>query len=97
MVVDIIYAFSRDTYPYYYGDVAIIYAFSHEICLFLMVVDIIYAFSRDTYPYYYGDVAIIYAFFARVLSFFNGCRYNLCIFAPDLSILRVVDIIYAFS
>ena len=42
------------TDPYYYGDVAIIYAFSHEICLFLMVVDIIYAFSRDTYPYYYG-------------------------------------------
>ena len=46
-VVDIIYAFLRDTYPYYYGDVAIIYAFSHEICLFLRVVDIIYALSRN--------------------------------------------------
>ena len=46
-VVDKIYAFLRDTYPYYYGDVAIIYAFSHEICHFLMVVDIIYAFSHQ--------------------------------------------------
>ena len=96
-VVDIIYAFSRDTYSCYYGDIAIIYAFSHEICLFLIVDDIIYALSRHTYPYYYGDEAIIYAFFARDLSLFNGCRYNLCIFARDLSKLRVVDIIYAFS
>ena len=62
MVVDIIYAFSRDTYPYYNGDIAIIYSFLHEICLFLRVVDIIYAFSIDTNPYYKGDVVIIYAF-----------------------------------
>ena len=32
--VHVIYAFSRDTYPYYYGDVAIIYSFLHQICLF---------------------------------------------------------------
>ena len=69
MVVDIIYAFSRDTYPYYYGDVAIIYAFSHKICLFLMVVGIIYALSRHTHPYYYGDVAKIYAFSHKICLF----------------------------
>ena len=97
MVVDIIYAFSIYTYPYFTRDVVIIYAFLHQICLFLIVDDIIYALSRHTYPYYYGDEAIIYAFFARDLSLFNGCRYNLCIFARDLSKLRVVDIIYAFS
>ena len=75
----------------------------YNLCVFardlsiLRVIDIINALSRHTYPYYYGDEAIIYAFFARDLSLFNGCRYNLCIFARDLSKLRVVDIIYAFS
>ena len=75
---------------------------SYNLCIFardlsiLRVVDIIYAFSIDTYPYFTGDVVIIYAFFARDLSLFKGCRHNLCIFARDLSKLRVVDII-AFS
>ena len=58
---------SRETYPYYYEDVAIIYASSHEICLFLMVVDIIYAVVHQ-------------------ICQFKSCRYNLCIFARDLSI-----------
>ena len=49
--------------------VDIIYAFSHQICLFLRVVDIIYAFSRDTYPYYYGDVVKIYAFSHEICQF----------------------------
>ena len=86
MVVDIIYALSRQTHPYYYGDVAkiyalfardlsifrvfdIIYAFSHQICLFLRVVDIIYALSKHTHSYYYGDVAIIYAFSHEIFLF----------------------------
>ena len=51
-----------------------------------------YAFSRDNYSYYYGDEAIIYAFFARDLSLFNGCRYNLCIL-----VRHIVDLIYAFA
>ena len=29
--------------------------------------------------------------------YFKSCRYNLSIFARDLSILRVVDVMYAFS
>ena len=55
-------------------------------------VDIIYALSRHIHPYYYGNVAIIHAFFARDLSLFNGCRYNLCIL-----VRHIVDLIYAFA
>ena len=63
-----------------------LFLFARDLSI-LRVADIIYAFSIDTYPYYYGDVAIIYAFFARDLSIFKSCRYNLCIFKRHVPLL----------
>ena len=62
---------SRETYPYFYGDVAIIYAFSHEFCLFLMVVDIIYAFSHQI-CLFLRVVDIIYAISKHIHSYYYG-------------------------
>ena len=46
-VVDIIYALSRQTHSYYYGDVAKIYAFFAQDLSILRSFDIIYAFSHQ--------------------------------------------------
>ena len=51
MVVDIIYALSRQTHPYYYGEVAKIYVFFARDLSILRVVDIIVHFCETLCRY----------------------------------------------